>query len=268
MVLLSAFALLAGAGTALSPCVLPVLPALLSAGATGGRRRPLGIVAGLSVTFTATIVGFAAVSGAVGIGDAALRDVAIGAMVTSLLFAIGKLAIGLYLGHSGTASTYGAAGSLVVLLLWVYYSAQILFFGAEFTQIYANRYGKGIKPAADATAMFDQMRPKDYRPDTEHDSTPKTTDKSKAGSKPSATIDRSTAGGKEPVSLDARQIAATSPRPVAVGKWPAPNIIKADGQDQSRLAYGAAVALGVGISIVRILRDRGGNSRRSPVGSD
>ena len=93
MVLLSAFAFLAGAGTALSPCVLPVLPAVLSAGATGGRRRPLGIVVGLSVTFTATIVGFAALSGAVGVGDAALRDIAIGALavfgIATLVPAVG-----------------------------------------------------------------------------------------------------------------------------------------------------------------------------------
>jgi cytochrome c biogenesis protein CcdA/thiol-disulfide isomerase/thioredoxin len=80
MVLLSAFALLAGAGTALSPCVLPVLPAILSAGATGGRRRPLGIVAGLTATFTVTIVGAAAVTDSVGLGSAATRDAAIVAL--------------------------------------------------------------------------------------------------------------------------------------------------------------------------------------------
>lgn len=72
------------------------------------------------------------------------KDVWIGALVTSLLFNIGKTLIGLYLGNSATASTYGAAGSLVVILLWVYYSAQILFFGAEFTQVYARRYGSRI----------------------------------------------------------------------------------------------------------------------------
>ena len=69
------------------------------------------------------------------------RDVALGAAVTSLLFNIGKLLIGLYLGSSTVASAYGAAGSLVVLLIWVYYSAQIFFLGAEFTQVFANRYG-------------------------------------------------------------------------------------------------------------------------------
>src|SRR6267378_2290282 len=68
MIVLLGFAVLAGAGTALSPCVLPVLPALLSAGGVGGRRRPLGIVLGLSITFTVTIVGVAKVVDGVGLG--------------------------------------------------------------------------------------------------------------------------------------------------------------------------------------------------------
>ena len=76
----------------------------------------------------------------------AWRDVWIGAAVTAVLFAIGKFLIGLYLGHSSATSVFGAAGSLVVLLLWIYYSAQILFFGAEFTQVYARRYGSRIVP--------------------------------------------------------------------------------------------------------------------------
>src|SRR6476620_11641600 len=77
MLILLAFALLAGAGTALSPCVLPVLPALLSAGGVGGRRRPLGVVLGLSITFTVTIVGVANVVDGVGLGSDPLRDLAI-----------------------------------------------------------------------------------------------------------------------------------------------------------------------------------------------
>ncbi|HET6550675.1 MAG TPA: cytochrome c biogenesis protein CcdA, partial [Solirubrobacter sp.] len=81
MVLLAVFAFLAGAGTALSPCVLPVLPALLSAGATGGRRRPLGIVLGLAATFTVTIVGLATVVDGVGLGDSLTRDLAIAALL-------------------------------------------------------------------------------------------------------------------------------------------------------------------------------------------
>lgn len=73
-------------------------------------------------------------------------DVWIGAAMTALLFTFGKALIGLYLGNSSVASTYGAAGSFVVLLLWIYYSAQILLFGAEFTQVYANRFGSHIRP--------------------------------------------------------------------------------------------------------------------------
>lgn len=84
------------------------------------------------------------------------KDVWIGAAITSLLFTIGKLLIGLYLGHSGTASTYGAAGSLVVILLWIYYSAQILFFGAELTQVYANQYGDPIENRGPKPAQYSQ----------------------------------------------------------------------------------------------------------------
>ena len=80
----------------------------------------------------------------------AWHDVWIGAFLTAVLFTIGKFALGIYLGKSGVASSYGAAGSLIVLLLWVYYSSQILFFGAEFTQVYANRFGSRVAPADDA----------------------------------------------------------------------------------------------------------------------
>src|SRR5688572_14072687 len=78
--------------------------------------------------------------------EIAWRDVWLGAFVTALLFSIGKTAIGIYLGNSAVASSFGAAGSLILLLLWIYYSAQILFFGAEFTQVYANKYGSKIAP--------------------------------------------------------------------------------------------------------------------------
>ncbi|HEY4428777.1 MAG TPA: cytochrome c biogenesis CcdA family protein, partial [Solirubrobacteraceae bacterium] len=88
MIVLLAFALLAGAGTALSPCVLPVLPALLSAGGVGGRRRPVGVVVGLSITFTVAIVGVANLVGGVGLGSDPLRDVAI---VVLLAFGVALL---------------------------------------------------------------------------------------------------------------------------------------------------------------------------------
>lgn len=78
----------------------------------------------------------------------AWTDVALGAAITSLLFTVGKTLLGLYLGKAAFMSTYGAAGSLVVLLLWVYYSAQIFFLGAEFTHTYAERYGSHPSEAA------------------------------------------------------------------------------------------------------------------------
>ena len=74
------------------------------------------------------------------------RDVATGAMVTAVLFALGKQIIGLYLGQSSTTSSYGAAGSVVVLLLWVYYSSQILLVGAEFTRLYSQRTRGAVPP--------------------------------------------------------------------------------------------------------------------------
>lgn len=76
----------------------------------------------------------------------AWRDVWIGAIITALLFNVGKHLFGLYLGRSSVSSVFGAAGSLVIVLLWVYYSAQILFLGAKFTQIYSNKYGSRFKP--------------------------------------------------------------------------------------------------------------------------
>jgi membrane protein len=74
------------------------------------------------------------------------RDVWVGAIMTAIFFVIGKWALGLYLGSGTAASAYGAASSLVTLLLWAYYSSQILLFGAEFTQVYANRGGRRTEP--------------------------------------------------------------------------------------------------------------------------
>ena len=68
-------------------------------------------------------------------------DVWVGAAVTALLFAVGKILIGLYLGKSGVTSGFGAAGSLVLVMVWVYYSAQIFLIGAEFTWVYSHEYG-------------------------------------------------------------------------------------------------------------------------------
>jgi membrane protein len=75
------------------------------------------------------------------------KDVLIGAMTTAILFMAGKFAITFYINSSNINTTYGAAGSLVVLLLWVYYSSVILYFGAEFTKAYATEYGSSIHPS-------------------------------------------------------------------------------------------------------------------------
>lgn len=81
------------------------------------------------------------------------RDVWLGAGVTSLLFTVGKMLIAQYLGNATVKSSFGTAGALVVILIWIYYSAQILFLGAEFTQVYANRYGAKITPDENAVAV-------------------------------------------------------------------------------------------------------------------
>jgi membrane protein len=84
------------------------------------------------------------------------RDVTTGAFVTAVLFTIGQQLIGLYLGQSSVASSYGAAGSMMILLLWVYYSCQILLLGAEFTRAYARRHG--TRPAPESFAEEDLTR--------------------------------------------------------------------------------------------------------------
>jgi membrane protein len=82
------------------------------------------------------------------------KDVIAGALLTAVLFVIGKTLIGLYIGNSSMASVYGAAGSFVVMLVWIYYSAQILLFGAEFTEVYAKRFGsRYIEPANNAISI-------------------------------------------------------------------------------------------------------------------
>jgi len=83
----------------------------------------------------------------------AWSDVWVGATLTALLFALGKFVLGLYLGSGAAGSAYGAASSLVTLLLWIYYASLILLFGAEFTQVYANTYGTRLEPAEHAVKV-------------------------------------------------------------------------------------------------------------------
>jgi membrane protein len=88
----------------------------------------------------------------------AWRDVWLGAAVTSLFFTVGKFLIGLYLGKSAVASAYGAAGSLVIIVVWVYYSAQILLLGAEFTKVWTKRRGSGFVPERTAVPVTQEAR--------------------------------------------------------------------------------------------------------------
>jgi membrane protein len=120
------------------------------------------------ISFLAVTVLFAMIFKFLPDAKIAWRDVWIGAALTSLLFNIGKTLIGLYLGSGSVASAYGAAGSLIILLLWVYYSAQILFFGAEFTQVYANRLGSKVQPDEDAVKVTEAERAQQgiQRPET------------------------------------------------------------------------------------------------------
>jgi len=91
------------------------------------------------------------------------RDVWIGAAMTALFFGIGKWALGLYLGSGAAASAYGAASSLITLLLWIYYSSQILLFGAEFTQVYANQAGRRVEPSEHAVPIVTTEHERPHR---------------------------------------------------------------------------------------------------------
>ncbi len=85
------------------------------------------------------------------------KDVFVGAFVTAVLFTLGKFGLGIYLGSAGVSSAYGAAGSIVALVIWVYYSSQVVLIGAEFTEVYARRYGSQITPDEKAVSV-DELR--------------------------------------------------------------------------------------------------------------
>jgi membrane protein len=98
------------------------------------------------ITFSVTTLIFGVIFKVLPDGDIQWKDVLAGAMATAFLFMLGKFAISFYISKSNVGSTYGAAGSLVVLLLWIYYSSLILYFGAELTKAYAVKYGSPIHP--------------------------------------------------------------------------------------------------------------------------
>jgi membrane protein len=84
------------------------------------------------------------------------RDVWVGAVITAALFVLGKFLIGFYLGRSDPGSAFGAAGTLAVILIWIYYASHIVLFGAEFTQAWAEKYGAGIRPERGASKTVER----------------------------------------------------------------------------------------------------------------
>ena len=111
---------------------------------------PLSLTANLGASAVLFTLLSAAVYQILPDADIRWRDVWIGAAVTAVLFSLGQLALGIYLGRSSVGSSYGAAGSLVAVLLWLYYSGMAFFFGAEFTQVWARRRGRRITPTRGA----------------------------------------------------------------------------------------------------------------------
>jgi membrane protein len=110
------------------------------------RIEPLGQWLTMAASFVVTTLLFAMIFKILPDAKIPWRDVWSGASLTSVLFSVGKWLIGLYIAKSGLSSAYGAAGSLVVLVVWIYYSAQILFFGAELTHVYSKRRGTHVEP--------------------------------------------------------------------------------------------------------------------------
>ncbi len=114
---------------------------------------PLWYLVNFLVSLAVTALIFALIYKVIPDVKIAWRDVWMGAIVTTVLFSLGRFLLGLYIGRSSVSSSYGAAGSLVALILWVYYSGQIFLFGAEFTQVYARRFGSNIEPSKNAVPL-------------------------------------------------------------------------------------------------------------------
>lgn len=128
------------------------LSGMLPGGLSGAFLHALNL--GISLVIVTVL--FAALFKVVPDAKIAWRDVWVGAAVTAVLFVLGKFLIGLYLGNSDPGQAYGAAGSLAVLLLWIYYSGLIVLFGAEFTQAWADARGSGIEPEEGAVRVVEK----------------------------------------------------------------------------------------------------------------
>ncbi len=128
----------------------------------------LGYVLNYGVSFAIIALVFAMMFKLLPDVKMAWRDVWIGAAVTSVLFHIGKFLIGLYLGKASVASGFGAAGSLAVILVWVYYTSQVVLLGAEFTRVYANMLGSHVRPSDNAVAVPEAAPQSSRRVAAEH----------------------------------------------------------------------------------------------------
>jgi membrane protein len=122
----------------------------------GGLPKSVMLVLNSLVAFGVITVLFAAMFKVLPDAEMELRDVWVGAVVTALLFMIGKFALGYYLGRSDPGSAFGAAGSLAVILIWIYYASWTVLFGAELTQAWVERYGSGIRPEEGASFVVER----------------------------------------------------------------------------------------------------------------
>jgi membrane protein len=150
---------------------LVVSAALSAFGGTLARMLPEGLsgsvlqLANIALSLVVIAALFAAIFKVLPDAKVSWRDVWVGAAVTALLFVVGKFLIGFYIGRSNPGQAFGAAGSLAVLFAWVYYSAMIVLFGAEFTQAWVERNGGSIAPERGAVRVVEEKRVVDGRPD-------------------------------------------------------------------------------------------------------
>ncbi|MHB1134598.1 MAG: YihY/virulence factor BrkB family protein, partial [Chloroflexota bacterium] len=159
------------------------------------------------------------------------------ALVTALLFTIGRELIGIYLGRGSVGSSYGAAGSIVILLIWIYYSAQILFFGAEFTKVYADAYGSRVVPAPDAMPVAEAERAQEGAPRDKE---------ARRGAK--SREDAEQAPQREREAVPAGRL--VEPRPQRLAERPAPGLANTRQPSPAYEGFGFAILLG---SIVGML---------------
>ncbi len=122
-------------------------------GTNGLVAKAIGIVIEIVLSTGVVTVLFAAMFKALPDVKIAWKDVWLGGFFTAVLFELGKLILSIYLGKAAPGSAFGAVGSIVVMLVWIFYSSQILFFGAEFTQVYANKFGSRIVPSSNAEPL-------------------------------------------------------------------------------------------------------------------